>query len=59
MVIFMLQGLIIGLVGTAVRRAGRLSCVSAVLDRYQLIRVPMDVYQVSYVPFTVLPWRLR
>ena len=26
-----------------------------VLDRYKLIRVPMDVYQVSYVPFTLLP----
>ena len=25
------------------------------LDRYKLIRVPVDVYQVSYVPFTVLP----
>ena len=24
-------------------------------DRYKLIRVPMDVYQVSHVPFTVLP----
>ena len=25
------------------------------LDRYKLIRVPIDVYQVSHVPFTVLP----
>ena len=25
------------------------------LDRYKLIRVPVDVYQVSHVPFTVLP----
>ena len=26
------------------------------LDRYRLIRIPTDVYQVSHVPFTVLPW---
>ena len=29
--------------------------LSYVLDRYKLIRVPIDVYQMSYVPFTVLP----
>jgi lipoprotein-releasing system permease protein len=26
-----------------------------VLDRYQLIRIPMDVYQISHLPFTLLP----
>jgi lipoprotein-releasing system permease protein len=26
-----------------------------VFDRYQLIRVPIDIYQVSHLPFTVLP----
>jgi len=52
--IFMTQGLIIGLVGTAVgATAGYL--VSYVLDRYKVIRVPIDVYQVSHVPFRVLP----
>ena len=25
------------------------------LDRYKLIRVPVDVYQMSYMPFRVLP----
>jgi lipoprotein-releasing system permease protein len=52
--IFMLQGLIIGLAGTA---AGALfGCtIIGVLDRYKLIRVPVDVYQISYVPFTLLP----
>jgi len=52
--IFILQGVIIGLVGTS---AGALIgvTVSRVLDRYQLIRVPVDVYQVSYLPFTILP----
>jgi lipoprotein-releasing system permease protein len=52
--IFMLQGLIIGLVGTA---GGTLAGVLTiyVLDRYKLIHVPIDVYQISYVPFTLLP----
>jgi len=26
-----------------------------ILDRYRLIHVPIDVYQISYVPFTLLP----
>jgi lipoprotein-releasing system permease protein len=52
--IFMLQGLVIGLVGTFTGAAlGYGTCW--VLDRYKLIRVPMDVYQVSHVPFTVMP----
>jgi lipoprotein-releasing system permease protein len=52
--IFMMQGLIIGLVGTT---AGALAGygVAFVLDHYELIRVPMDVYQVSHMPLTVLP----
>ena len=29
--------------------------LSYVLDRYKVIRVPTDVYQVSHMPFTVLP----
>jgi lipoprotein-releasing system permease protein len=53
-VIFMLQGLIIGLVGTAVGATAGYALAS-VLDRYKLIRIPMDVYQVSYVPFTIQP----
>jgi len=52
--IFMAQGLIIGLVGTAA--GGALGTIaSRVLDKYRLIRVPVDVYQVSHLPFTVLP----
>ena len=27
-----------------------------VLDRYQLIRVSLDVYQISHVPFRLLPF---
>jgi lipoprotein-releasing system permease protein len=54
MIVFMLQGLIIGLVGTA---AGALlgTGLSWTLDHYQLITIPADVYQVSHVPFVVLP----
>jgi lipoprotein-releasing system permease protein len=55
MFVFMLQGLIIGLVGTFVGASGGYA-VSYVLDRYKLIRIPMDVYQVSHVPFVVLPF---
>jgi lipoprotein-releasing system permease protein len=52
--IFMLQGLVIGVVGTVVgATAGVL--VAAVLDRNQLIRIPADVYQLSHLPFTVVP----
>ena len=56
MFVFMLQGLIIGLFGTTVgATAGVL--VSWVLDRYQLLRVPGmgEIYEISYVPFTLLP----
>ena len=52
--IFMLQGTIIGAVGTAVGATlGVLACY--VLDRYQLLKVPEDVYQISHVPFRLLP----
>lgn len=51
--VFMLQGTLIGAFGTA---AGALLGWTAcrVLDHYKLIQVPVDVYQVSYVPFTLL-----
>jgi lipoprotein-releasing system permease protein len=52
--IFMLQGLIIGLVGTIVGAIGGYALIY-VLDRYKLIRIPLDVYQISYVPFTLEP----
>jgi lipoprotein-releasing system permease protein len=52
--IFMFQGTVIGAVGTftgAVLGWG----LCRILDHYKLIRVPVDVYQISYVPFTLLP----
>jgi lipoprotein-releasing system permease protein len=52
--IFMLQGLIIGLAGTLAGTIG--GClIIYVLDRFRLIQVPIDVYQISYVPFTLQP----
>ena len=51
-VIFMLQGTIIGLVGTAIGAVFGVA-LCWVLDTYRLIRIPMDVYQVAYVPFVV------
>jgi lipoprotein-releasing system permease protein len=53
--IFILQGLSIGVVGTAIG-AGAGYAIAQVLDRYKLIHASMDVYQVSYMPFRVLLW---
>ena len=52
--IFMLQGLVIGLVGTVCGAAVGVA-VATVFDRYRLIRIPADVYQLSHLPFTVVP----
>jgi len=50
---FMAQGLLIGAIGTAAGSALGLG-VSFFCNKYELIRVPTDVYQVSYMPFIVL-----
>jgi lipoprotein-releasing system permease protein len=55
MLIFMMQGLIIGVVGTTVGGICGLS-LCWVLDTYELIQIPQDVYQVSHVPFVVQPF---
>ena len=54
MIIFMLQGTIIGLVGTFLGALAGVS-VAWVLNHYQLVRIPEDVYQLTFVPFTLLP----
>jgi len=52
--IFMLQGVVIGAIGTAVGGVlGWGAC--RVLDHWKLLRVPEDVYQIAYVPFSLLP----
>jgi lipoprotein-releasing system permease protein len=52
--IFVYQGLTIGLIGTI---AGAILGVvaSVVADKKQLIQLPGDVYQITHVPFRVLP----
>jgi len=52
--IFMLQGLVIGTIGTMAGAIGG-GVLIYILDHYQLINVPLDVYQISYVPFRLLP----
>ena len=52
--IFILQGVVIGLLGTFLGAV--IGCTLIyVLDRFKLIHVPIDVYQISYVPFTLRP----
>jgi len=52
--IFLLQGLTIGLIGTASGAALGL-VVCWVSDRYRLFTLPSDVYQITYLPFRVEP----
>jgi lipoprotein-releasing system permease protein len=52
--IFVLQGLIIGLIGTLGGALGG-GVLIYVLDRYKLIHVSIEVYSISYVPFTLEP----
>jgi lipoprotein-releasing system permease protein len=53
-IVFMLQGTLIGLAGTVAGVVLGLG-LSFVLDRYKLVRIPTDVYQIAYVPFAVEP----
>lgn len=55
--IFMIQGLIVGIVGTSVGAAAGY-VVSQVADRYGLVRLPSDVYLITHVPFIVAPLEL-
>lgn len=57
MLIFLIQGMVIGMVGTVVG-ASLGAGISHLLDRYRVISIPGDVYQVTYLPFRVLPWDL-
>ena len=52
--IFVLQGGIIGAVGTTVGAVCGF-VISYIADRYQLIRVPIDVYDIAWIPFTIEP----
>lgn len=52
--IFLLQGSIIGVTGTIIGAASG-AALAHVLDRYRLITIPSDIYQVNYLPFKLLP----
>ena len=52
--IFVLQGGIIGAVGTTVGAVCGF-VISYVADRYQLVRVPIDVYDIAWIPFAIEP----
>jgi lipoprotein-releasing system permease protein len=57
MLVFLIQGLVIGTIGTIV--GATLGAGAAyLLDSYRVISIPGDVYQVTYLPFRVLPWDL-
>jgi len=52
--IFLLQGTIIGVIGTIIGASAG-AATANVLDRYRVITIPSDIYQVSYLPFRLLP----
>jgi lipoprotein-releasing system permease protein len=54
MVLFMLQGLVIGLAGTIGGVIAGFATASA-LDHWQLIRLDPEVYYISHVPFRARP----
>ncbi len=50
--IFFLQGAMIGLIGTAVGSAlGLIWCWLA--NTFEIIKVPVDIYQIAFVPFHI------
>ena len=53
--IFMLQGVIIGCIGTMVG-LGVGHAISYFADKYNLIPLPQDVYSIDHLPFHAAPW---
>ncbi len=53
--VFMLQGLVIGLVGTLLGSSLGMACCW-VLDKYRLIRLQAEIYSIPYVPFHIRIW---
>jgi len=49
MTVFMLQGLLIGIVGTIIGVSGGY-LLNNLLDKYQIIKLPPDVYYLSHLP---------
>jgi len=52
--VFVLQGAWIGIVGTALGTAGGLA-LCFLLDRYEIIKIPPDVYFVDHLPVSLYP----
>ncbi len=52
MKVFMLQGFLIGLIGTVIGIAGGLG-LSYILNTYQVIKIPADIYYLSHLPVKV------
>jgi lipoprotein-releasing system permease protein len=50
--IFMLQGVLIGIVGTVLGAILGVS-ISWVMDHYRVIQLPLDVYYIPYLPFHI------
>jgi lipoprotein-releasing system permease protein len=50
--VFMIQGLLIGVAGTFVGAALGVG-ISRIMDHYQVIKLPLDVYFIPYLPFHV------
>ncbi len=48
--IFFFQGALIGVIGTALGRRPRPRLVR-LANAFELIKIPVDIYQISYVPF--------
>ena len=52
--IFFIQGALIGVIGTALGVALGLGWC-ALANAFELIKIPVDIYQISYVPFRMRP----
>jgi len=53
--VFMLQGLIIGLIGTVIGDVLGIG-ISWILDTYKLLKLEAEIYSIPYVPFHVRGW---
>jgi lipoprotein-releasing system permease protein len=53
--VFMLQGLIIGLIGTVIGDVLGIG-LSWILDTYKMIKLEAEIYSIPYVPFHVRGW---
>lgn len=54
MSIFMIQGFLIGLIGTAIGLIGG-TLTGYLMDRYEIIKLPADVYYLSHLPAQMNP----